>query len=223
MTGNLKFDVRPDEALAQAGRAWRQRVNRPVLLLASTREGEEKELLEAFFRSNEDSETNLLVVVVPRHPRRFEEVARWAQSRRSRDELPATGDRVHLGDTMGEMAFYFAAADVAVIGGSFAPLGGQNLIEALAVGTPVVAGPSMFNFSEATRLAVQVGAAIQVPDASEAVGLSLKLILEPEKRKRMSAAGLKLCEEHRGATERHMKTLLQLLTAARLTVPPAPG
>jgi 3-deoxy-D-manno-octulosonic-acid transferase len=122
---------------------------------------------------------------------------------------------------MGEMAFYFAAADVAVIGGSFAPLGGQNLIEALAVGTAVVAGPHMFNFSEATRLAVAVGAAIQVPDAAEAARLSLELILQPERRKQMSAAGLELCEEHRGATERHMKTLLRLLTVAPTA--PAPG
>jgi 3-deoxy-D-manno-octulosonic-acid transferase len=209
VAGNLKFDVRPEDALIGAGRAWRSRLGRPVLLLASTREGEEKALLDAFSSQNQDDES--LLVVVPRHPRRFDEVALWAQSRRSLSPLPGAGDRVHLGDTMGEMAFYFAAADVAVIGGSFAPLGGQNLIEALAVGTPVVAGPSMFNFLEATRLAVAAGAACQVENADAAVRVALELIHDRTKRDRMSAAGLELCEAHRGATARHLKACLALL------------
>ena len=92
---------------------------------------------------------------MPRHPQRFDEVAQWADARRSRQEFPDARTKVYLGDTMGEMAFYFAACDVAVIGGSFLPLGGQNLIEALAAGAPVVIGPSMFNFAEATRLALE--------------------------------------------------------------------
>ena len=127
--------------------------------------------------------------------------------------MPDETQKIHLGDTMGEMPFYFAASDVALIGGSFVPLGGQNLIEALAVGTPVVVGPSMFNFSEATKLAVKVGAAIQAPDAASAVEISLALLLDPEKRRQMSAAGRALCEAHRGATERHLRTCLRLLTA----------
>ncbi|HUN69063.1 MAG TPA: 3-deoxy-D-manno-octulosonic acid transferase, partial [Burkholderiales bacterium] len=140
VAGNLKFDTAADEAKRAAGRAWRERLGRPVLLLASTREGEEKMLLEAL----PAWDRKLLVLVVPRHPRRFDEVAALSQSRRSRDPMPAATDRVHLGDTMGEMDFYYAAADVAVIGGSFAPRGGQNLIEACAAGVPVVLGPSMF-------------------------------------------------------------------------------
>src|SRR5207253_4158591 len=151
VTGNLKFDVHPDPAQVAAGRAWRAALGRPILLLASTREGEEKLLLDAL----PASDGKLLVVVVPRHPQRFEELAQRVPSRRTRTEMPGPGDRVHLGDTMGEMPFYYAACDVAVIGGSFVPLGGQNLIEALAVGAPVVVGPSMFNFAEATRLAVK--------------------------------------------------------------------
>ena len=108
-----------------------------MLLLASTREGEEKLLLDAL----PDPAGRTLVVVVPRHPQRFEEVSQLAQSRRSLEMMPAPGDRVYLGDTMGEMAFYYAACDAAVIGGSLAPLGGQNLIEALAAGAPVILGP----------------------------------------------------------------------------------
>jgi 3-deoxy-D-manno-octulosonic-acid transferase len=206
VTGNLKFDVQPDASQLAAGRAWREAVDRPVLLLASTREGEEKLLLEQV-------KGGCLTVVVPRHPQRFEEVATFAQSRRSRTPLPAPADRVHLGDTMGEMAFYFGACDVAVIGGSFMPLGGQNLIEALAAGTPVVTGPSMFNFAEATSLAVRAGAAIQAPDAATAIKEALSLLGNAPKRATMAQAGRQLCEAHRGATERHLAVCRRLLTA----------
>jgi 3-deoxy-D-manno-octulosonic-acid transferase len=112
---------------------------------------------------------------------------------------------------MGEMPFYFAACDVAVIGGSFMPLGGQNLIEALAVGAPVVVGPSMFNFAEATRLAVEAGAALQVSDAGSAIRTALDLIADRSRRLRMGEAGKKLCEAHRGATEKHLKRGLSLI------------
>ena len=155
-----------------------------------------------------------LIVVVPRHPQRFDEVARWADARRSEASLPSERTRVYLGDTMGEMAFYFAACDVAVIGGSFLPLGGQNLIEALAAGAPVVTGPSMFNFAEATRLAVGAGAAIQAADAAAALREALDLIRSPARRARMAAAGKALCEAHRGATARHLAVCRRLLSAA---------
>ena len=194
----------------RTGRAWRAALGRPVLLLASTREGEEKLLLDAL----PASEGKLLVVVVPRHPQRFEELAQRAQSRRTRTEMPGPGDRVHLGDTMGEMPFYFAACDVAVIGGSFVPLGGQNLIEALAVGAPVVVGPSMFNFAEATRLAVKAGAALQASHAGAAIRAALDLLADRSRRERMGEAGKKLCEAHRGATERHLKRGLSLIRSS---------
>ena len=205
VTGNLKFDVEPDAAQLAAGRAWRARLARPVVLLASTREDEEDPLLAAarFERA--------LLVVVPRHARRFDEVARWAQSRRTQAPLPAPGDRVHLGDTMGEMAFYYAACDVAVIGGSFAPLGGQNLIEALAAGAPVIVGPHMYNFAEATRLAVAAGAAVQVRDTRQAMERAAQLLADDDARARMSEAGRTLCAAHRGATARHLAVCHRLL------------
>jgi 3-deoxy-D-manno-octulosonic-acid transferase len=208
VAGNLKFDSAPDERKRAEGAAWRARLARPVLLLASTREGEEKILLEAMPAGDE----KLLVLVVPRHPRRFDEVALLAQSRRSRDPAPAPRDRVHLGDTMGEMDFYYAAADVAVIGGSFVPRGGQNLIEACAAGVPVVLGPSMFNFAEAARLALEAGAAIQAPDAAGAIQEALRLLLNSEERKTMGVAGRQLCDAHRGATRRHLRLCEELLT-----------
>jgi 3-deoxy-D-manno-octulosonic-acid transferase len=206
VTGNLKFDVGLEPAQVAAGREWRRAVGRPVLLLASTREGEEKLLIEEARKAAAGS----LVVVVPRHPQRFDEVAQWADSRRTQSRIPGEKDRIHLGDTMGEMAFYYAACDVAVIGGSFLPLGGQNLIEALAAGVPVLAGPSMFNFAEATRLAVEAGAALQVRDAQQAIPEAVNLLSNPARRAAMGAAGQKLCEAHRGATARHLEVLLRL-------------
>lgn len=198
VTGNLKFDVSLDPAQLAAGREWKAKVGRPVLLLASTREGEEKILL------NELRSQAFLTVVVPRHPQRFDEVAQLADARRSRNETPKS---IYLGDTMGEMAFYYAACDVALIGGSFLPLGGQNLIEALAAGAPVILGPSMFNFAEATRLALEAGAAVQGADAPAALLQVKELLSNPQKRERMAAAGKALCEAHRGATRKHLEVL----------------
>ena len=212
LTGNLKFDVEPAAHQLAAGRAWRTGLGRPVLLLASTRDGEETVLLQAL---QDSAPSELLTLVVPRHPQRFDQVAQLAQSRRSHGLVPAATDRVHLGDTMGEMAFYFAACDVAVIGGSFMPLGGQNLIEALAAGTPVITGPSMFNFAEATRLAVEAGAAIQAADAAGAIGEALSLLKDPQRRQAMAEAGRRFCDAHRGATERHVAACLELLELRR--------
>jgi 3-deoxy-D-manno-octulosonic-acid transferase len=206
VTGNLKFDVALDEGQLVAGREWRRRLGRQVLLLASTREGEEKPLLDEL-----PDPASFLTVVVPRHPRRFDEVAQWADARRTAAATPGENDRIYLGDTMGEMAFYYATCDVAVIGGSFMPLGGQNLIEALAAGAPVVLGPSMFNFAEATRLALQAGAAVQVAGARAGIRQAIELLSSPEKRAAMRDAGRKLCEAHRGATRRHLEMITALV------------
>ena len=206
VTGNLKFDVALDEAQLAAGRDWKTKLGRQVLFFASTREGEEELLLNEI-----PNPASFLTVVVPRHPRRFDEVAQWADARRTAAAMPGQQDRIYLGDTMGEMAFYYAACDVAVIGGSFAPLGGQNLIEALAAGAPVVLGPSMFNFAETTRLALEAGAAVQTADAKAAVREALQLLSSPEKRTAMRDAGRKLCEAHRGATRRHLDVVTELV------------
>src|SRR6185369_11238926 len=179
--GNLKFDISPDSAQVEAGRAWRASLARPVLVLASTREGEEKLLLDALA----SGPPGAMAVFVPRHPQRFDAVADLmggAVKRRSRGEEPRPGDRCFLGDTMGEMAFYYGAADVAIIGGSFLPLGGQNLIEACAVGTPVVFGPSMHNFAEASALALAAEAAVQVRDAAEAIRVGAGLLDDRQRR-----------------------------------------
>jgi 3-deoxy-D-manno-octulosonic-acid transferase len=219
VAGNLKFDILPDPAKAEEGRAFRRTLDgRPVLLLASTRDGEEAMLL-----AHCDPDARERVVLVPRHVQRADAVAEiarrrgFAVARRSRGERPSGVRALYLGDTLGEMAFYYALSDVAVIGGSFAPLGGQNLIEACVAGTPVVTGPHMFNFADVTRLAVRAHAAVQVSDAAGALSEARALFGDAERRARMGEAGRRLCERHRGAAARH------LAACRRLLKEPAPG
>jgi 3-deoxy-D-manno-octulosonic-acid transferase len=216
VAGNLKFDIEPDAAKAAEGKALRARVGaRKVLLLASTREGEEEQFLGELGPQDDGT----LVVLVPRHQRRFDEVAALAQrmglatARRSRGEAPGADRRLYLGDTMGEMALYYALCDVAVIGGSFEPLGGQNLIEGCAAGVPVIVGPHMFNFADVTRLALEAQAAIQAGDCGIALREARALLEDAGRRARMGEAGRRLCAEHRGAAERHLAACRALLTA----------
>jgi 3-deoxy-D-manno-octulosonic-acid transferase len=214
VTGNLKFDVTPDPVQEAVGGALKRSLNRRcTILLASSRDGEEAIMLKEFAGR---LSTEVLLIIVPRHPQRFEAVAAMIEeagfsvARRSRGEQPASAD-VLLGDTMGEMALYYSAADVAIIGGSLLPYGGQNLIEACAAGVPVVIGPHVHNFSEVVRLAVKAGAAIQVGGAASAAGVALELLQDPVRRVAMGGSGVKLCAGHRGATARHLATIRRIL------------
>ena len=207
VTGNLKFDIAPDAALVAQGDAWRTAWDRsrPVLLLASTREGEETLLLQAL---QELDIPRLLTVIVPRHPQRFDEVAALLErhampfQRRSAGRPIAAQTRVVLGDSMGEMYAYYAACDVAIIGGSLLPFGAQNLIEACAVGRPVIIGPHTYNFAEATQLAIDAGAALRVEDARGAIAAARELLPDPARAQRMALAGLHFARSHQGATAR---------------------
>jgi 3-deoxy-D-manno-octulosonic-acid transferase len=226
ITGNLKFDAEPDGAKLAEGRALKASLGgRKVLLLASTRDGEEKMLLDALGMLGTPATpatpitlpADTLLVLVPRHPQRFDEVAALvaarglALARRSRGEAPTPATALYLGDTMGEMALYYALADVAIIGGSFAPFGAQNLIEACALGVPVVIGPSSFNFPEVTRLACAAGAALQLRDAAEAARAASDLLADAARRAAMGEAGMRLCAAHRGATARHLEVIRDAL------------
>jgi 3-deoxy-D-manno-octulosonic-acid transferase len=208
VTGNLKFDLAPPPAMVERGRELRALFGeRPVFLAASTREGEETLLLDALDRT---PLAGALIVIVPRHPQRFDEVAALMRSRgielvrRSEARPVPPGCDYALGDSMGEMTAYYAAADLAFVGGSLVPFGAQNLIEACAVGTPVAIGPSTFNFAQAVDEAVKAGAAIQVPDADSLVRESARLLADAGARRRMGEAGKRFCAAHRGATERTM-------------------
>jgi len=223
ITGNLKFDVStPAETDKRAQELKKLFAGRFVWLAASTREDEEAVLLDVFDRLNLP---DVLLVLVPRHPQRFAEVARlvaargqpWA--RRSESKRPdgavtatplAPDIRIFLGDSMGEMAAYYTAADVAYIGGSLLPFGGQNLIEAAAAGCPALIGPHTWNFSEAADQAVATGAARRVADR-EALVANLRLLhKDARSREAMTKAGLLFAERNRGATAR----TLELLEAA---------
>jgi 3-deoxy-D-manno-octulosonic-acid transferase len=214
VTGSVKFDIAPPPAQVELGRAWRGGYGegRPVLLVASTREGEEALLLDELAALDVPG---IVVVIVPRHPQRFDEVARLCAARglrcqrRSENAALAPQTRFVLGDSMGEMFAYYAACDVAFIGGSLVPTGGQNLIEACAAGKPVLIGPSTYNFSEATELALAAGAALQVPDAAALAREAARLLRDPSAAQRMGQAGLAFCAAHRGATQRVLE-LIQL-------------
>jgi 3-deoxy-D-manno-octulosonic-acid transferase len=208
VTGNLKFDIAPPADLLQRGADWKAQWGpRPVLLAASTREGEEAPLLRAFA---EHAPAEVLLLLVPRHPQRFDEVAALVaasglplQRRSELDDAPLNPQtRVLLGDTMGELFAYYAACDVAFVGGSLMPLGGQNLIEAASAGRPVLVGPHTFNFEEATRLAIEAGAALRVDDAAQLMAAALKLLDDAPERARMGEAGLAFAARHRGAATR---------------------
>ena len=154
--GNLKFDAAPDPAQLAQGRAWRSALGRPVVMFASSREGEEAQFLDAV-RALGDGASRIQWLIVPRHPQRFDEVAAlvtgrgFSVARRSQWNEPPADAQVWIGDSLGEMALYYGLADCALLGGSFEPLGGQNLIEAAACGCPVVMGPHTFNFAEAAQ------------------------------------------------------------------------
>src|SRR5690606_9847772 len=201
VSGNLKFDVKPPEDAEERGRYLRGLLGkqRHVFLAASTRDGEEVLILDAV---QQLQIPDLLTVIVPRHPQRFDEVAELlkkrgiAYCRRSEfsqgnvaADIPTSS--VILGDSMGEMFTYYAACDVAFIGGSLLPLGGQNLIEASTMGKPVLIGPHTFNFEQATEQAVAKCAAWRVQDVNELVDALQKLLSDREMQQRMSEVALK--------------------------------
>lgn len=214
VAGNVKFDMTPAAPLLALGGSWQAASDRPLVLAASTREGEEPGLLAAWRAacaslSSDQHRTRLWIV--PRHPQRFDEVAMLVReaglslSRRStwpqgQPDAAAHAADVWLGDSMGEMPAYYAAARVALLGGSFAPLGGQNLIEAAACGCPVVMGPSTFNFAEAAALSEQAGAALRVADWAEGVTQALR-VCEPAVQTTMSSRALTFARTHRGAAQ----------------------
>ena len=254
VAGNLKFDVDPPPAMEALGHAWRRALlarpqpgalARLCVLAASTRDGEEALLLDAWRERLQPpsvaSALKPLLVVVPRHPQRFDEVADAIRARGlrvlRRSELgegatipgpsgatagagrapagrdPAPAFDVLLGDSMGEMFAYYALADVAIVGGSLLPFGGQNPIEPLAVGVPVVVGPHTFNFAQVTDDAIAADAAARAADAAEAVDVALRILFDGVGRQTMSDRAVAFTAAHRGATARTVAALEGLIGA----------
>ncbi len=199
--------------MRELGLALRRKfgTTRKIFLAASTREGEESLLLDAFQarRGMED----MLLVIVPRHPQRFIEVAENIARRglnyqlRSENRPVAPGVQVVLGDSMGEMFAYYSAADLAFIGGSLLPFGGQNLIESCAVGTPVLIGPHTYNFADATLLAITAKAAVRVNDAMDLFQAAQYLLGDPDALARMRTQCQHFVTSHQGATDKAMAVI----------------
>ena len=214
--GNLKFDIEPPAAMLELGRQLREQFGtaRKIFLAASTREGEEVLLLDALKQINVPG---LLVVIVPRHPQRFADVANLLEKRgiafqrRSEGRVVPPRIRVVLGDSMGEMFGYYATADLAFIGGSLLPFGGQNLIEACAVGTPVLVGPYTYNFAEVTQLAVKAGAALQVQDYVGLIKPIQNLLVNPDALSEMRRQCDGFVRSNRGATDRSVQIVMTIL------------
>lgn len=214
VAGNLKFDATAPAESAVLGQQLRDLLGstRTVFVAASTREGEEPMILDAI------AGLPLLTLIVPRHPQRFDEVEQLLKSRniayvrRSQLVAPITEDtQVVLGDSMGELYTYYAASDFAFIGGSLLKYGGQNLIEAASMGKPILIGKYTYNFAEATKGAVQSGAATQVRDVENLRAKIQFLLDNPSKREKMGQAALDFSKASTGTTVRIMQLIGQYL------------
>lgn len=218
VTGNLKFDLMLPAGQVRDGHAWRDRQGRPVISIASTREGEDALFIDAIKRLGAGPGSPLFILI-PRHPQRFSAAAeRLAAAglpfvRRGESGEPGADTAVLLGDTLGEMAFYYAASDVAIVAGSFAPLGGQNLIEACAAGVPTIVGAHTFNFQQAAQDAIAAGAVLRATDAAGAVEMALGLLADHARKKAMGEAALAWSAAHSGASARTIQALAPLLRA----------
>jgi len=228
VTGNLQLEAAladNDTSQGQRVRAWLG-AHRPVFLAARTREGEEALILEAWKKTRLHPSRPLLVLV-PRHPQRFNEVATLIHDAGDpyvrKTEMPLCAEsnalafpsdqilsdsvNVVLGDTMGEMAIWYRAADLAFIGGSLLPLGGQNLIEALARACPVLIGLHTFNFNQVTQEALAAGAAVRVNTPDSLVDQAQELLKDSARRKQMGEAGQAFVARHQGSAHRTLDQL----------------
>ena len=230
--GNLKFDVQPQPDAQALAQVWRKQWHCngspcPVVMLASSREGEEALWLQALMANADRLAAfragGVVWLLVPRHPQRFDEVhdlmaaqglsvvrrSNWNEGQ----PLPVHADKVPvwLGDSLGEMPVYFQSADMALLGGSFMSLGGQNLIEAAAFGCPVIMGPHTFNFTEAAQNAEHAGAAVRVSDMDSALDQVVRWLGQPTELENARQKGLDLVAQSRGAAQRYAQAMAGLL------------
>ena len=212
VTGNIKFDIALPPDVEEAGQALReaQFAGRPVWVAGSTHAGEEDIVLDAHEKVRAQLRDALLILV-PRHPNRFEQVRAWLKSRatpfasRSAGEPVTAATSVLLADTLGELVMLYAAADIAFVGGSLVPIGGHNLLEPAALSRPVVVGPHNFNAQDIAQMFIESGAAIEVADAGKLATTVLELEADPVRRAEVGARGRALLDSNRGAIERLMQ------------------
>ena len=220
VVGNLKFDMRLGEAVAENGRELRRTYlgRRPVWTAGSTHEGEEELVLDAH-ADVARAIAGALLVLVPRHPQRFESVAALLErrglafDRRSRGETVRREAQVLLLDTMGELTGFYAASDTAFVGGSLVPVGGHNLLEPAALGVPVVTGPYTQNGPEIARLLIEADGALEVADGAALADAVARLLADPALRERMGESARRFVEAHRGSLARLIALIEPLLEA----------
>lgn len=233
VSGNLKFDVLLPEAKIARGRQFAQSLARRIIVIASTREGEDEwfaDAIERYMRKVRDAASGLqepvLFVIVPRHPQRFEPLEQILQQKQlsyvKRSTLISLGDGstsaleacqqvdVLLGDTLGEMHWYYALAKIAIVAGSFAPFGGQNFIEASAIGIPVIVGPHTRHFEQAVHDAVEANAVLRINNADNAVQLALELLDQPARLHSLSDSALHWVQMHTGSVSRVIAGLKEI-------------
>ena len=215
VTGNIKFDLSLDQVVREKARQlqseWRCETERPILLVASTHRGEDEIILKAFAQIKTQIE-NLLLVLVPRHPERFNQVAELCTSAGFNLARRSFADRVEgadilLGDTMGELMTFFGACDIAFVGGSLVPSGGHNMIEPAAWGVPIITGPHLFNFSEASQLLIE-GNAMQVCQSAEQMAEQVVELLQNQPRRaEMGSAAQRIADANRGALDKLLRVI----------------
>ena len=218
VTGNIKFDFQPPPDVESRGRHWRGQnaPGRPVWVAGSTHDGEEAMALDAHRRVLERF-PDALLLLVPRHPQRFDAVRELLAKRGERFASRLSGaaisrtTTVMLGDTMGELMMFYAAADVALVAGSLVPIGGHNLLEPASLGRPVLTGPYNFNSEEIAQLLLDAGAARIVTDAGQLAQAVAELLGSAELRESMGAAGRAVLDSNRGALDRLLKLVEPLL------------
>jgi 3-deoxy-D-manno-octulosonic-acid transferase len=224
VAGSMKYDLVLDTAqLAQAHQDKSALIGRPVLVAASTRtldgDSEEEKVLIAF-RKLLETHPDLLLILVPRHPERFAAVFAMAEkaglrtASRSRDKLAAPSVQVLVGDSMGEMQYYYGLADIAFVGGSLVNTGCQNIIEPAAIGLPVISGPSLFNFQAVSDQLQTAGGMLVAADAMALAGKINQLLDNPQRRQAMGDAARDVVLTNQGATARNLEIISELLAGS---------
>ncbi len=214
VTGSIKFDLDISEPAIKAGKELRQQLggDRPVWIAASTHEGEDEKILQAFTKVREKI-PDALLILVPRHPERFTSVAALCEKmdfkvvRRTDKQLCDAGTQVFVGDTLGELLVFYAASDVAFVGGSLVTTGGHNVLEPAALGLPIITGPHMFNFAAISKAMCEAGALQQIENGEQLAAAVIDLLTHPETRHAMGEHGKKLVAENRGSLERLLDML----------------
>ena len=228
VTGNLKFDVMPNSQQLEHALALKKQLTQQVQIVcaASTRDGEESLIIEAWksFLQSKENSNEFCLLIVPRHPQRFDDVFIQLQSsfpkvlRRSSMSDQEFSEAINhgsviLGDSMGEMSFYYALSDIVIMGGSLLPLGGQNFIEACALGRPIILGEHTFNFQQASADVIDARAAIRITDVGDLVKAMDLLLTNHQVKEDMSTNALDFANQHTGATQKIVAVIQQILRA----------